>query len=176
MDAGVTTGARGISMVLKKSSTPPGPLSRSAKQSVPIGIVSQRSGCSIDTIRFYEKAGVLPQALRTESGRRTYNEEDVARITFIRRARELGFSLDEVRGLLALAEGSGDACEQVQSLAQYHLNEIVTKIADLTTMKAALGALVTQCVQGNNVACPLIAALSDDRRNHNSPRSVGLPA
>jgi len=156
-------------MVLKKSSAPFGSLSRSAKQSVPIGIVSQRSGCSIDTIRFYEKAGVLPQALRTESGRRTYNEDDVARITFIRRARELGFSLDEVRGLLALAEGSDDACEQVQSLAQYHLNEIVTKIADLTTMQTVLGALVTQCVEGNNVTCPLIAALSDDRRNQNSP-------
>jgi len=176
MDAGATTGSRGVSMILKKSSAPFGPLSRLAKQSVPIGIVSQRSGCSIDTIRFYEKAGVLPQALRTESGRRTYNEGDVARITFIRRARELGFSLDEVRGLLALAEGSGDACEQVQSLAQYHLNEIVTKIADLTTMQTVLGALVTQCAEGNNVACPLIAALSDDRRNQNSPRRIGSPA
>lgn len=156
-------------MVSTKNLPPHGPLSRSAKQTVPIGIVSQRSGCSIDTIRFYEKAGVLPQALRTETGRRVYNESDIARITFIRRARELGFSLDEVRGLLALAEGTGDACEQVQLLAQYHLTEIASKIADLTTMQAVLGALVIQCSQGNNAACPLIAALSDDER-HQDPQ------
>jgi DNA-binding transcriptional MerR regulator len=83
----------------------------------------------------------------------------------------LGFSLDEVRGLLAFAEGTGDACEQVQLLAQYHLSEIASKIADLTTMQAVLGALVIQCSQGNNAACSLITALSDDER-HQIPQSL----
>ncbi|OYV88816.1 MAG: hypothetical protein B7Z57_14470 [Acidiphilium sp. 37-60-79] len=78
-----------------------------AGREVPIGIVAVRSGCGIETIRFYEKAGVLPRARRAENGRRVYDNRDVARITFIRRARELGFSLSEVRGLLALAEGNG---------------------------------------------------------------------
>jgi MerR family mercuric resistance operon transcriptional regulator len=165
MDAGATSGASGISMVSKKTSAVFEPQTAAARRHLPIGIVSQRSGCSIDTIRFYEKAGVLPRARRTENSRRTYDEGDVARITFIRRARELGFSLDEVRGLLALAEDTGNACEQVQTLAQHHLADIVTRIADLTTMQTVLEDLVTRCAQGNNVACPLIAALSDDRRH-----------
>lgn len=160
-------------MALKKNSAPDGPSRQSAKPIVPIGIVSQRSGCSIETIRFYEKIGVLPKALRTESGRRAYHEEDVARVNFIRRARELGFSLDEVRGLLTLADGAGNACEQVQSLAQHHLNEIVTKIANLTALQTVLSALVTECGQGNNVACPLIAALLDDRGRRIFPMRVG---
>ncbi|MGC9270904.1 MerR family transcriptional regulator [Acidiphilium sp.] len=135
----------------------------SADPALPIGAVARRSGCSIETIRFYEKSGVLPRALRTEGGRRVYDRSDVARITFIRRARELGFSLDAVRDLLALADGRRDACEQVQSLAQHHLEEIIGKINDLTRMQTVLGALITRCAQGDDTACPLIAALSDDR-------------
>lgn len=141
------------------------PNSRPSGSTVPIGLVSRRSGCSIDTIRFYEKTGILPQPRRTEAGRRVFDESDIARITFVRRARELGFSLDEVRGLLALAEGTGDSCDQVRSLARHHLDEIATRIADLTTMQTVLDALVAQCAQGTNPTCPLITALSDDRRH-----------
>lgn len=140
---------------------PPNPLT--ARQ-VPIGVVARQSGCGIETIRFYEKAGILPRAQRTESGRRIYDEGDVARITFIRRARELGFSLDDVRGLLRLAEGNEDACEKVQSVAQHHLDEIAVKIADLMTMQTVLGALVVRCEQGDNAICPLITALADNRQ------------
>jgi MerR family mercuric resistance operon transcriptional regulator len=164
MDAGVTTGAIGVSMISEKSFSHFGSSSRHADPGVPIGVVAQRSGCGIETIRFYERAGVLPRAMRTESGRRVYDDTDIARITFIRRTRELGFSLDEVRGLLALADGSPDACGQVQSLAQHHLDEIAAKIADLKVMQTVLGALITQCAQGDDIACPLIAALSNDRQ------------
>lgn len=128
-----------------------------------IGIVAQKSGCNIETIRFYEKAGVLPQAMRAENGRRVYNNTDISRITFIRRARELGFSLDEVRGLLTLAEGSVDVCDLVQSTAQLHLNDIVSKIADLTIMQTVLGDLISQCEKGD-ITCPLIAALWEGRQ------------
>lgn len=143
-----------------------GPTVAPAGREVPIGIVAVRSGCGIETIRFYEKAGVLPRARRTESGRRVYDNRDVARITFIRRARELGFSLNEVRGLLALAEGNGDACEKVQSIALRHLDDIAAKISDLTTMQTVLNALVTRCAQGDDTACPLIDTLSNDRQRY----------
>ena len=131
---------------------------------VSVGTAAERSGCSIETIRFYEKAGVLPRAQRTESGRRIYDERDVARITFIRRAREFGFSLDKVRGLLRLAEGNEDACRKIQLAAQRHLDEIAVKIADLMTMQTVLGALVVRCEEGDNTTCPLITALSDNRQ------------
>ncbi|MDE2343735.1 MAG: helix-turn-helix domain-containing protein [Betaproteobacteria bacterium] len=147
----------------EKNSAHFGPAAVPAGREVPIGIVAGLSGCGIETIRFYEKAGVLPRARRTESGRRVYDDRDIARITFIRRARELGFSLNEVRGLLALAEGNGEACEKVQSVALRHLDEIAAKISDLTTMQAVLNALIARCEQGDDAACPLIAALSGDR-------------
>jgi MerR family mercuric resistance operon transcriptional regulator len=150
---------------------PPNPLTA---RRVPIGVVARQSGCGIETIRFYEKAGVLPRAQRTESGRRIYDEGDVARITFIRRARELGFSLDDVRGLLRLAEGKEDACEKVQSVAQHHLDEIAVKIADLMTMQTVLGALVVRCEEDDNTTCPLIAALSENRK-FNAPVKVHAP-
>ncbi|HQT65664.1 MAG: hypothetical protein B7Z71_05230 [Acidocella sp. 21-58-7] len=145
-----------------------GPAAASAGGEIPIGIVAGRSGCGIETIRFYEKAGVLPRARRSEGGRRVYDDRDVARITFIRRARELGFSLNEVRGLLALAEGNGDACEKVQSITLRHLDDIAAKISDLTTMQAVLNALVTRCAEGDNTACPLIDTLSNDRQRYSS--------
>ncbi|HQT90023.1 MAG TPA: MerR family DNA-binding protein, partial [Acidiphilium sp.] len=101
------------------------------------------------------------KALNSRGGVSNY---DIARITFIRRTRELGFSLDEVRGLLALADGSPDACGQVQSLAQHHLDEIEAKIADLKVMQTVLGGLITQCAQGDDIVCPLIASLSNDQQ------------
>lgn len=127
---------------------------------VPIGRAAERSGCGIETIRFYEKIGVVPKARRTEGDRRVYTNAEVARIAFIRRARELGFSLDEVRSLLALAEGHSDACGKVQSIATHHLGEVAAKIATLTAMQTVLSGLVAQCERGGVGECPLIDALS----------------
>lgn len=150
----------------KKNSSNFGPTAAPGGREVPIGIVAGRSGCGIETIRFYEKAGVLPRARRTQSGRRVYDDRDVARITFIRRARELGFSLNEVRGLLALAEGNGGICEKVQSIALRHLDEIAAKLSDLITMQTVLNALAARCAQGEDTSCPLIDTLSNDRQRY----------
>jgi MerR family mercuric resistance operon transcriptional regulator len=91
---------------------------------VPIGRVARQTGCDIDTIRFYEKIGVLRRPRRTESGRRVYDSAEIARLTFICRARELGFSLHEVRGLLSLAEEKERPCEDVKQAAICHRRDV----------------------------------------------------
>jgi MerR family mercuric resistance operon transcriptional regulator len=124
-----------------------------------IGEMSRRTGCNIETIRYYERIGLLPLPPRRGRYRR-YGAGDVGRLAFVRRARELGFRLDEVRALLDLAvEGQG-ACAEVRGLAAAHLADVRAKIADLRAMERALAAAVHQCDAGETPGCPLIAALS----------------
>ena len=126
---------------------------------MPIGEFSRRTGCAIETIRFYEKVGVLPQARRR--GRyRHYAVGDVGRLIFVRRARELGFTLDEVRALLALSALGGSACGEVRTLAATHLADVRARIADLRSMEGTLALAVQQCDAGEQPTCPLIDVLS----------------
>jgi len=126
---------------------------------MPIGEFSRRTGCAIETVRFYEKIGVLPQPQR--HGRyRHYVAGDVRRLIFVRRARELGFTLDEVRALLRLAASGHDACAEVRTLAAKHLTEVRAKITDLHSMERALAKAVRECDSGEQASCPLIEALS----------------
>lgn len=130
-----------------------GPLER-------IGKVARRIGCGIDTIRFYEKIGILRRPRRTESGRRVYAPAEVARLTFICRARDLGFSLDEVRGLLDLTEKKERPCEDIKQAAIRHRQDVRRKIANLRAVEATLEGLIRQCEAGGPTECPLIDALS----------------
>jgi MerR family mercuric resistance operon transcriptional regulator len=124
-----------------------------------IGALSRHTGCNIETIRYYERIGVLPHPRRT--GRyRCYRPEDVGRLTFVRRARELGFTLDEVRALLKLAASDGDStCAEVRQLAADHLADVRAKLADLKAMERALTDAVRRCDAGEQPGCPLIGAL-----------------
>jgi MerR family transcriptional regulator, mercuric resistance operon regulatory protein len=131
--------------------------------SVPIGTVARRIGCGVDTIRFYEKIGVLQRPRRTESGRRVYGTTDIARLTFVCRSRELGFSLDQVRDLLSLAEEKERPCEDVKQAAIRHRQDVRRKIADLRAVEATLGTLIRQCDAGGPEECPLIEALSQPK-------------
>lgn len=126
---------------------------------IPIGILARRTGCNIETIRFYEKIGVLPKPRRTESGRRVYGQELVQRLTFVRRTRELGFTLEEVRALLKLADAQDVPCSEVKDMAILHRNDIKTKIADLRRMQKGLDTLIAQCQAGDQSGCPLIETL-----------------
>jgi MerR family mercuric resistance operon transcriptional regulator len=127
---------------------------------IPIGELSRRTGCNIETIRYYERIGVLPVPLRR--GRyRTYDPADVRRLSFVRRARELGFAIGAVRTLLALADGGAASCAQAQGLAEVHLGEVRTKIADLQRMERVLDAAVGACEAGDNTGCPLLETLSE---------------
>ena len=128
-----------------------------------IGALATQTRCNIETIRFYEKIGVLPKPARTEGGHRMYGPAHVKRLSFIRRARELGFTLDEVRALLRLADERDRPCGEVKLVAEAHLAEVRIKITDLRAMQKALTALVTQCDTGDGTDCPLIKTLSRQR-------------
>lgn len=125
---------------------------------IAIGELSRRTGCNIETIRYYERIGVLPTPLRR--GRyRTYDPEGVKRLSFVRRARELGFPIDGVRALLALADGGSASCGNARDLAKAHLNDVRTKIADLRRMEHVLDEAVGACDAGDSAGCPLLDAL-----------------
>jgi MerR family mercuric resistance operon transcriptional regulator len=135
----------------------------SAKAEIAIGGLSRRTGCNIETIRYYERIGLLPKARREKGGRfRRYDRDDVARLSFIRRARQLGFTLDEVRALLRLAAGDGaDVRTEARSLAAAHVANIRAKIADLQAMVRVLTEAICECDAGQRPRCPLIEVLSD---------------
>lgn len=122
-------------------------------------MLSKRTGCNIETIRYYERIGLLPTTLRTEGGYRLYQVVHLKRLNFIRRARELGFSLDEVRTLLQLADHHDRSCQEVRALAATHLEEVQVKLADLKIMERVLEAMIARCAHGTLPDCPLIEAL-----------------
>ena len=123
-----------------------------------IGQLSQRTGANIETIRYYERIGLLPVPLR--QGRyRSYDRTDVARLGFVRRSRELGFSIKEVRALLDLAAGGHDSCTEARDLAAVHLQDVRSRLADLRRMERTLAATVRACDLGDDAGCPLIEAL-----------------
>ncbi len=130
---------------------------------LPIGELSRRTGCNIETIRYYERIGILPSPLRRGRFRR-YAFADVRRLAFIRRARELGFPLDTIRTLLALAAGGGHSCDQARQMAEVQLGEVRVKLRDLERMAIVLSDLVKACEKGDASGCPLLEALSTETR------------
>lgn len=129
-----------------------------AGQAMPIGELSRRTGCNIETIRYYERIGLMPVPPRR--GRyRSYGADDVGRLSFVRRARELGFTLDEVRTLLGLAASQQASCAEVRRLAASHLEDVRARIADLKRMARVLAESVRACDAGQDAGCPLILAL-----------------
>jgi MerR family mercuric resistance operon transcriptional regulator len=126
----------------------------------PIGLMARRTGLSPEGIRFYEAEGLLPAPARSEGRRRLYSPAHLKRLAFIRRARDLGFTLDEVRALLRLAESSRDTCADARNMAADHLNDVRAKIADLRAMERVLSKTVSECDAGTRTQCPLIEALS----------------
>jgi MerR family mercuric resistance operon transcriptional regulator len=129
---------------------------------VPIGMLAKRAGSNIETIRFYEKIGVMPKPSRTEGGHRMYSPAHIERLIFIRRTRELGFTLEEVRALLRLSDGRETACSDVKAIAASHLTAIKDKIADLRAMEIVLTTLIQQCEDGAGTDCPIIETLSQN--------------
>lgn len=129
-----------------------------ADTAIQIGELSRRTGCNIETIRYYERIGLMPAPPRR--GRyRSYGAGDVGRLGFVRRARELGFTLDEVRALLRLAAGGEASCAEVRVLAAAHLGDVRGRIADLRRMERVLADSVRACDAGQDPGCPLIDAL-----------------
>ena len=128
---------------------------------IQIGELSRRTGCNVETIRYYERVTLLAAPVRSAGRYRIYDTADVRRLAFIRRARELGFTLDEIRTLLALsADAAQDPRNEVRELAIHHLTEVRPKIADLRAMERVLADAVRRCAAGDLPRCPIIDAIS----------------
>jgi MerR family mercuric resistance operon transcriptional regulator len=128
-----------------------------------IGALSSRTGVNIETIRFYERIGILPRPPRSPGGHRVYDEDHLKRLSFVRRSRELGFSLDEVRGLLQLVDGGEYTCAEVKAITLGHLADIRRKIADLRRLERTLAELAGKC-RGTRVPdCPVVETLFSAR-------------
>ena len=123
------------------------------------GVIAKRTGVNIETVRYYERIGLLPAPPRSEGGHRMYNEELLRRLHFIRRSRELGFTLDEVRGLLRLVDGGDYTCGEVEALTTAHLGEVRRKLADLKRLEKVLREMISRCESGEVPECPVIEAL-----------------
>ena len=128
-----------------------------------IGDLARATDTRVETIRWYEKQGLIPPPDRTSGNYRAYGEAALARLSFIRRARDLGFSLDQVRALLQLASDEAGDCAEVDVLAQQHLDEIDRKIADLTALRGELSGLLASCKGGTIGKCRIIDTLAPRR-------------
>ncbi|MCV0397338.1 MAG: helix-turn-helix domain-containing protein [Rhizobiaceae bacterium] len=125
------------------------------------------TGCNIETIRYYEKTGLLPDPPRTKAGYRVYSAGHASRLRFILRARELGFNLDDIKGLLGLEDRSVPTCAEVKARTDRHLSDVRAKIEDLQRMEAILAKTAAQCSGADVPDCPVLETLSRmrDRRH-----------
>ena len=129
---------------------------------VGIGALSKHSGCHIETIRYYERIGVMPEPPRTAGGHRSYGSTHERRLVFICRCRELGFSIEEIRVLLRLVDGEDYTCGEVKTVTDRHLDDVRRKIADLRKLERTLKKIGAACVGGQVPDCPIIDALYPD--------------
>jgi len=121
--------------------------------------IARATGCNLETIRYYEKVGIMPDPPRTANGYRCYDDTHVRRLKFVMRSRDLGFSLEEIRGLLGLVDDRSQTCAQVQSVAEAHLEDVQAKIADLTRIERVLSKTVARCTGDAAPECAVIDAL-----------------
>jgi DNA-binding transcriptional MerR regulator len=125
-----------------------------------IGELARATGTKVETIRYYERIDLLAAPARTRGNYRAYGPVHLNRLSFIRRARDLGFSLAQVRGLLGLADQPDRSCEAVDAIARQHLVEVERKIADLAALRRELGSIISRCGRGTIAQCRIIEALS----------------
>lgn len=131
-----------------------------------IGAVAKRAGVAIDTIRYYEREGLLPEPTRRPSGYRSYGEGAVAQLRFIRRAKNLGFTLEEIRELLALSADRQRGVRAVKQRTQRRLADIEARIAELERVRAGLAELIEACPgHGAPEECPILRALDGEDRS-----------
>jgi len=133
-----------------------------------IGELAKRTDTKVQTIRYYEDIGVMPEAHRAENNRRLYNDTHLERLTFVRHSRELGFSLDDIRNLLELADQPDRPCGEVDTIARRHLNAVESKIASLQVLQAELKRMINNCSGRTISDCRIIKVLADHSlcKNH----------
>lgn len=132
-----------------------------AKKEMTIGRLAKATDCKPETIRFYEKEGLLPKPRRSASGYRLYEESHQRKLLFIRHGRELGFSLDDIGLMLGLAEDQQSSCREISRLSRKRLSSIRDKLSRLQALSAELTRLIDQCDDGRIAECRIIEALKD---------------
>ena len=131
-----------------------------------IGEIARRSGVGVETVRFYEREGLIAHPPRTAAGYRQFPPEAVDRIRFTQRAKELGFSLREIKELLALRTAPDSSCEDIRERAEKKIADINEKICHLKKIKEGLTTLKRQCDEATSIReCPILEALEEDERN-----------
>lgn len=136
------------------------PNTTSRAESITIGTLSDKVGVNIETIRYYERIGLLPPPRRSEGRHRLYDSDGTRRLLFVRRSRELGFSIDEIRALLRLVDQGGLGCSEAKEITERHLDDIRGKVADLKRLERVLGKLARDCAENALPQCPLLETLS----------------
>lgn len=136
----------------------------SSRRKSGIGALSERTGCNVETIRYYERIGLLAEPPRTPGGHRSYGDDHARRLFFIRRSRQLGFSLDTIRELLTMVDGGGLSCAQVADMAGERLADVRAKIKDLKALERTLSQTVSSCRRDDAPDCAVIDALYDGTR------------
>ena len=122
--------------------------------------LARKTGCNLETIRYYEKVELLPAPPRSSNGYRVYSPELVQRLQFILRARDLGFATEEVRSLLSLADKGEQTCALVMQKTRIHLEDVRRRIAELQRIEAILAATLAECSGKNVPDCPIIDAIN----------------
>ena len=128
---------------------------------ITIGELSKKTGVNIETVRYYERIGLMPDPIRTEGGHRLFDGEQVKRLSFIARSRQLGFSLKEIRTLMSLVDQGDYSCDEVNALTVRHLDNVRAKIADLQRLARTLEEISAKCEGGTTPECPIFEALYD---------------
>ena len=138
-----------------------------------IGRLAKRAGVNLETVRYYERIGVMPEPRRTEGGHRVYDPEHLKRLGFIRRSRELGFSLGEIRSLLGLVDSGDYTCAEVRDMTLQHAADVHRKITDLRRLERSLKGMAAQCTGDTVPDCPIIDVLWRDASDRK--RQAALP-
>lgn len=123
------------------------------------GSLANRTGVNGETIRYYEKIGLMPNPARTSGGHRVYNHAHLKRLSFVRRSRELGFTLHEIRELLELVDGGDYTCAEIHDRTIIHLDDVAKKIRDLQKMQRTLKTMASKCDGGLVPECPIVDEL-----------------
>ena len=131
-----------------------------ATEQLTIGDLAKSADTKVETIRYYERVGLLPAPARTRGNYRSYSKEHLGQLCFVRRARDLGFSLTQVRALLSLSDQRRRSCEAVDTIARKHLAEVERKIEGLVALRRELDCIISQCSHGTIAECRIIEALS----------------
>ena len=137
-----------------------------SKHEFSIGELAMQTGCKVQTIRYYEQIGLMPDPLRTQGNQRRYGQEHASRLAFVRHSRELGFPLDSIRELLSLADVPDRSCAAADQIARRQLAAVERRMKQLAALKVELKRMITECAGGKICECRVIEVLADRSHAH----------